>query len=96
MSRRGITILFTLLGVAAFLSVGGLTLLYILLGREPAVMSNSILVQRVGGDLTEVAPSDLAGYVRGVKAPTVRSIVDNLRKAKLDPRVRGLLLTWQG
>jgi protease IV len=95
-SRRGIVILFTLLGVAAVISVGGLTLLYILLAREPAVTSNSILIQRVGGDLTEVAPADLAGYLRGVRAPTVRSIVDNLRKAKLDPRIHGLLLKPTG
>jgi protease-4 len=34
--------------------------------------------------------------VRGVKAPTVRSIVDNLRKAKADARVRAVLLKPTG
>jgi len=92
MARRGFAVLFTVLGVAVFLSIAGFALLYLLFGREPVVSTNSTLVLRVGGDLTEVAPNDVVSYVRGVKAPTVRSIVDNLRKAKVDTRVRAVLL----
>src|SRR5258705_6195685 len=96
MARRGFGLLFTVLGVAVFLSIAGFALLYVLFGREPPVSSNSTLVLRVGGDLTEVAPNDVVSYVRGVKAPTVRSIVDNLRKAKVDARVRAVLLKPTG
>jgi protease-4 len=63
-----------------------------LFGREPAVASNSTLVLQVGGDLSEVAPEDVVGYLRGVRVPTVRSVIDNLRKAKIDSRVRGVIL----
>jgi protease-4 len=96
MARRGIAILFTLLGVAFFISIIGFVSLYLLFGREPSVPSNATLVLRVGGNLTEVAPGDVVGYIRGVRMPTVRSIVDNLRKAALDNRVRGVLLKPTG
>jgi protease-4 len=96
MARRGFAILFTLLGAAVFLSIVGFALLYLLFGREPVVSSNSTLMLRVGGDLTEVAPNDVVSYVRGVRAPTVRSVVDNLRKAKADSRVRAVILKPTG
>jgi protease IV len=96
MARRGFAILFTLLGVAVFVSLLGFTTLYVLFGREPAVPSEATLVLRVGGDLSEIAPADVVGYLRGVKAPTVRSIVDNLRKARVDSRVHGIVLKPTG
>src|SRR5512138_872334 len=83
MARRGFTILFTLLGAAVFLSILGFALLYVAFGREPAVPSNATLELRVGGALAETAPNDVVGYLRGTKTPTVRGIVDNLRKAKV-------------
>ena len=73
MARRGFAILFTLLGVALFVSIVGFALLYLLVGREPAVPSNATLVLRVGGDLAEVAPADVVGYLRGASTPTVRA-----------------------
>src|SRR6266849_2032596 len=96
MARRGISVIFTLLGVAFVVSIAGFLALYFLIGREPAIASNSVLVLRVGGNLPEMAPSDFLGYVRGVRVPTVRSIVDNLRKAKVDSRVSAVLLKPTG
>ena len=96
MARRGFAVLFTLLGIAVFVSIVGFTLLYVVFGREPAVPSNATLVLRVGGNLNEVAPADVVSYLRGVKTPTVRAIVDNLRKAKVDPRVHAVLLKPTG
>jgi protease-4 len=96
MARRGFAILFTLLGIAFFISLVGFAILYFMFGREPAVPSNATLVLRVGGDLSEVAPADVVGYLRGVRTPTVRSVVDNLRKAKADARVRSVMLKPTG
>lgn len=96
MARRGFAIIFTLLGVACFISIAGFAILYVLFGREPAVPSDAMLVLRVGGNLSEVAPADVVGYLRGVKTSTVRAIVDNLRKAKVDPRIRRVLLKPTG
>src|SRR5262249_36257045 len=78
------------------MSIVGFFALYLLFGREPAVPSNATLVLRVGGSLAELAPNDVVGYLRGTKMPTVRAVVDNLRKAKVDSRVRAVLLKPTG
>src|SRR5215468_10060326 len=96
MARRGLAIVFTLLGVALVISITGFALLYFLVNREPAVPASAVLVLKVGGDLAEIAPADVVGYLRGVKTPTVRSIVDNLHKAKVDSRVSAVLLKPTG
>jgi protease IV len=96
MARRGFALLFTLLGAAVFISLIGFFALYLLFGREPAVPSNATLVLRVGGALTELAPNDVVGYLRGTRTPTVRALVDDLRKAKVDSRVRAVLLKPTG
>src|SRR5262249_5407643 len=96
MARRGFALLFTLLGVAFFISIVGFVALYVLFGREPAVPSNATLVLRVGGSLAELAPNDVVGYLRGTRTPTVRALVDDLRKAKVDSRVRAVLLKPTG
>ena len=96
MARRGFAILFTLLGIAVFISIVGFALLYFVLGREPAVPSNATLVLHVGGSLAEVAPADVVGYLRGVRTPTVRAIVEDLRKARVDTRIHGVLLKPTG
>ena len=67
MARRGFAILFTLLGVALFVSIVGFALLYLLFGREPAVPVQRHA--RAAGrrrSLTEIAPADVVGYLRGV------------------------------
>ena len=96
MATRRFAVLFTVLGIAVFVSMAGFALLYIAFGREPTVPSDATLVLRVGGDLAEMAPADVVGYLRGVRAPTVRSIVENLRKAKVDSRIRAVLLKPTG
>ena len=96
MARRGFAIIFTLLGFALFTSIVAFTLMYVVFGREPAVPSNATLVLKVGGSLAELAPADVVGYLRGSKTPTVRATVDNLRKAKVDPRVKAVLLKPTG
>jgi protease IV len=96
MARRKFAVLFTVLGFAFVVSVAGFVLLYLLVGREPTVPSNATLVLKIGGDLAEVGPSNVVGYLRGANAATVRTYVENLRKAKVDRRVSSLLLKPTG
>ena len=70
MARRGFGVIFTLLGIAVFVSIAGFMLLYALVGREPAVPGNAVLVLRVGGALAEVSAGDVIGYLRGSRTPT--------------------------
>ncbi len=96
MARGRFTVIFTILGFAVFISIAGFVLLYLMFGREPSVPSNVTLVLRVGGDLSEVAPTNVVGYFRSTNTPMIRTYVDNLRKAKMDPRVSAVLLKPTG
>ncbi len=96
MARRGLTLVLTLLGAAVTLSIVAFVALYVFFGRAPSVPSNSVLVLKVGGDLAETAPADVVTYLRGSRAPTVRAVVDTLRKAKVDARITAVLLEPTG
>jgi protease-4 len=60
------------------------------------VPTDATLVMRVGGELTEVAPDDVVGYLRGGRTPSVRAFVESLRKAKVDSRIRAVLVKPTG
>src|SRR5213596_3384794 len=96
MAKRRFAVLFTVLGVAVFISMAGFALLYLAFGRAPNVPADATLVLRVGGDLSELAPADVFGFFRGVKTPTVRAVVESLRKAKKDSRIRAVLVKPTG
>jgi protease IV len=96
MARRGIALVLTLLGAAVALSIVAFIALYLVFGRAPSVPSDALLILPVGGDLAETAPSDVVTYLRGPHAPTVRAIVDTLRKARTDRRIAAVLLKPTG
>jgi protease-4 len=96
MARRNVAIVLALLGVAVFISMVGFVALYLIIGRAPSVPSNTLLTLTIGGDLTEIAPTELLTFVRSGRTPTLRGIVDTLRKAKVDRRVRAVLLKSTG
>jgi protease-4 len=80
-----------LIGVAVLVSAATMLLLYVIVSSEPAVQRNSTLMLRVRGQITETEPAGVIGQLF-VSPPTVRSIVDNLRKAKVDRRISGVVL----
>jgi protease-4 len=80
-----------LIALATFVSVAGLVAAYALFAREPEVASDSTLILRIGGNLPEVEPGGVFGSFLP-SPPTVRAVVDSLRKAKVDSRVGGVLL----
>src|SRR5436309_6912981 len=96
MPRRAIVVIVTLVGIALVVSIALFAVAYFVVTRQPGVPASAVLVLRVGGDLAEVAPADVVGYLRGGRIPTVRSIVDTLRKARVDSRVRAVLLRPTG
>ena len=90
--RRGVALVLSLIGMAVFVSVAGILLLYLMMSRGPSVPERAALVLRPGGELHEVVPDDVVGQLIGRDTATVRGFVENLRLAKRDPRIRSVVL----
>ena len=91
--RKGVVVVLVLIAAAMLVSLGGLLFIAVLAGGAgaPAVARNSTLVVRVGGTLEELEPRGLAGQFLA-PPPTVRSVVESLRRAKTDDRVTGVVI----
>jgi protease IV len=89
--RRGVVLVLVLIFVAVAVSVTGLVVTALLVGREPRITANSTLVLRVGGDLQETDPGGVIGQFLEAP-PTVRSLVEELRKAKVDSRITSVII----
>jgi len=94
-ARRGVVLVIFLIFAAITVSVAGLVVTALLVGREPRVDRNSTLVLRVNGDLQEMEPGGVIGQLLE-GPPTVRSLVDSLRKAKVDPRIDSVIIRPAG
>jgi protease IV len=89
--RRGVVVILVLILVAVAISAAGLLFMGLAVGRPPTISSNSTLLLDVGGDLQETEPSGVLGQF--IEAPpTVRSLVDALRKASVDRRVSSVII----
>lgn len=93
--RRGVWLVLALIFVAVMISAVGLVFTALLVGGEPSVAGNSVLTLQVSGDLQELEPGGVIGQFMA-PPPTVRSIVDTLRKAKVDTRVTGVIVRPAG
>jgi protease IV len=89
--RRGVWIVLVLIIVAVAISAMGLVAMALLVGRSPQVAGNSTLVLKIGGDLQETEPAGVIGQFFEAP-PTVRSVVDALRKAKVDRRISSVII----
>ena len=85
---KGARFVFIFLLLATVVSLGGMVMLYALVGQEPPVPDRATLVLRPSGDIPEVLPD----VVFGEDELTVRGYVELIRKAKGDPRIAGILL----
>ncbi len=93
--RKGVALVLVFIAVAVLVSLTGLLLIVALAtGGEPAVRANSTLVIRLGGTLDEVAPGGFSRLF--VSPPTVREVVDSLRRAKTDGNVSAVILAPGG
>jgi protease IV len=93
--RRGVVIVFALIIAAVAVSAAGLLFIGIAVGSGPRVTSNSTLVLDITGDLLENEPSGVLNQFLE-PPPTVRSVVDSLRKAAVDRRVTGVIIRPTG
>jgi protease-4 len=86
-----------LIVVASVASALGLGAAWYVVSREPSVPQNSTLVLNLATDLHETSPDDLfRQLLGGGEARSLRSVVEALRKAKVDKRVGAVLIVPSG
>jgi protease IV len=90
--RRAVILVLTFIGGLVLFMMVGFVLLSFALFRGPSLPAEGALVLRPGGELHETVPTDVVGQLFGREARTVRSLVESLRKAKRDPRIKSVLL----
>ena len=93
--QRGVKVIIFFLLLAVVVSMTGLAAMYFMVSRAPSVASNSVLVLPIPGGLSERQGNPLLASLVG-DGPTVQSVVNSLRKAKVDARVRGVVLMPRG
>ena len=93
--KRGVWLVIGFIVIAVVISAAGLFATAMLMGRSAHVVANSALVLRVSGDLGEVEPGGLVGSLFE-PPPTVRSVIEALRKAKVDRRVTSVIIRPSG
>jgi protease IV len=93
--RRGVGIVLGLIVLAILVSAAGLVLVAAIVGRQPQIAGNSALVLRVSGDLQEMEPGGVIGQFFEAP-PTVKSLVEALRKAKVDRRIASVIVRPAG
>ena len=94
MSRTRKTLLIIGGIIAAFILVAiiGFVLIFESMGK-PDVPENSVLVLQVSGNLPDYAPEDPTAKLFGINQPqSFTSLLTQLRKAKVDTRISGVLL----
>ncbi len=92
---RGVRFIVVFLALAVIFSMAGIAVLYLMVSGAPSVASDSVLVLPVPAGLTEYRQNALLTPIVGGGGATVRSVVDSLRKAKVDDRISGVILKPQ-
>ena len=90
--RRGVGLVIGLLVFATLTSVAGMAAIWLLLSREPSVARNSTLVLRLDTDLRESPGDDVFELFAGDSPQTLRGVVEQLRKAKVDKRIGAVII----
>ncbi|HXT71965.1 MAG TPA: signal peptide peptidase SppA [Vicinamibacterales bacterium] len=91
--RRGVLIVFILIGLAMMASCGGLLVLGLVVGGSTpmSVPDNATLYLPLNAPFGELAPVSVFNLVN--RRPTVAMTIDAIRKAKRDTRVKTLVIT---
>jgi protease-4 len=91
--RKIAIILGSLFLVFVLIVVIGIVLLFSAFRRsEPVVRDNSVLELKVDGELPDYVPDTLSSRFFGSNDPSLTKLIEQLRKAKVDKRINGVLL----
>src|SRR4051812_23767526 len=92
-SRKIALVIISILGfflVVIALCVGAI--FYVIRKSEPKIRNNSVLVLNVSGELPDYVPDDFTRRLFGQDDQSLTSLLTQLRKAKVDNRISGVLL----
>jgi len=91
--RRGVIVVFVLIGLAMMVSIGALMMLSMLGGGAThSVPQNATLYLPLQAPFSEIEPADVFSQLVS-RRPTLPDTLDAIRKAKRDSRVKALVIT---
>lgn len=94
--RRSVQLVLLLIFSASLISMAAVLGTYVLMSGEPSVPDHATLVLRVG-DLPEgLGTEKLREFVGGRRTLTLQDVVEDLKKAKTDPRIDNVLVVPNG
>ncbi|HUF23560.1 MAG TPA: signal peptide peptidase SppA [Vicinamibacterales bacterium] len=93
--RKGVGLILALIVVAVLISAAGMALIFFAARGGPQVKDNATLFLQVDPNLSEIEPGGVVGQFIGTQ-PTLRSVVDMLRKAAVDRRVKSVVIVPRG
>ncbi len=89
---RGASFLVTFMLIAVVVLMTAVLATYFFVGRGPTVESNSVLWLRIPDNLAEHDPNYFLGQLLVGRRDTVGSVVEALRKAKVDDRISAVVV----
>ena len=97
MAKRGVGVVLGFIFFAVLVSVAGIVAMYLVVGREPSVSTNSTLVIRLDDDLPEVGGGGVVQQILdGNDVAGLPAVLDALRKAKADKRIQAVIIFPSG
>ncbi len=94
-TRRGVFLVTALITVGVLVSAAGMLVLALFTSRPPSVSPDSTLVLDLAAPLSEVEPADVFRQLFQT-APTLRSTIDLIGRAKNDARIKALVIEPTG
>ena len=83
---------FAFIGFTVIAALGAAVVIFALVTAEPNIESRSVLWLRLPSNLTEHVPESLLGQLIVGQRDTVNSVVETLRKAKVDERIEAVVV----
>ncbi len=89
--RRGVGLVLSVILLAILASLVAVVGTWWWMSAEPAIPPDATLVVRIDGDFGETEPGGVIGSFLRTR-PTIRSVLETLRRARDDERIRALLV----
>jgi protease IV len=93
--RKGVGLVLGLILVAVLISAAGMALIYLAARGGPQIKDNATLYLPIDPDLSEIEPGGVVSQFIG-QEPTLRSLIDGLRKAAVDSRIKSVVILPRG